>query len=109
MILARYTVSGVTPVEFLLARIAEDEARARCAAVLDRFADRLDVEQDAGVWAPARVLADCAAKRRIVELYQRADADERAELLFVNAFEQVVRLMTVPYAAHPDFDPTWQE
>lgn len=75
----------MTLTDFLLARIAEDEAVARA---MDEASDPLDwsepgdpaiglagpVDGPAGYEAividPARVLAECEAKRRIVELHQ---------------------------------------
>ncbi len=71
-----------TIAEFLLARIAEDEAVALASDPLLRWpqnADEFPVE--AGVplaratllhsrrWDPARVLAECEAKRRLVKLH----------------------------------------
>lgn len=62
---------------FLLARIAEDEAEAR--GYLDDLNERppsaYDMEQVGWIEAgsPERVLAECEAKRRIVELHQSDD------------------------------------
>jgi hypothetical protein len=106
----------VTLVEFLLARIAEDEGSA--GDVHDAYCTAV-TQTDHGTWTyepggcdcecPARALAWCAAKRRIVELYQQANTNERADCAFVNALEQVVRLLTRSWRDHPDFDPSWQE
>lgn len=115
--------------EFLAARIAEDEAVARDAEGLwadqygphplpsEHWADRLvatDVysEVDACVAAsPARVLAECEAKRRIVEMRTGAyDVWTSAE---VHAIDQhlaiVLRALALPYRDHPDFDPAWAD
>lgn len=79
----------MTITEFLLARIAEDEERARAAhydgqqwiaeeeavVAADRdwdpvmFLDRKKDAAHAANWSPARVLAECEAKRCIVELH----------------------------------------
>lgn len=83
-------MSGMTITEFLLARIMEDEAVARDAhydgqrwvpeeeavVAADRDLDPilyLDRKRDAyhaANWSPARVLAECEAKRRIVEFHK---------------------------------------
>jgi hypothetical protein len=107
----------VTLVEFLLARIAEDEAVARLASGdrWNRLADgnpkfskvvawgltpigAMNAEQDAdhiARWDPARILAECEAKRRIVEWHHRVPLPhERQNLL---------ALLALPYADHPDY------
>lgn len=95
----------MTLVEFLLARIAEDEADARKAAVDEGgrwlvgepfyiYASFGEHGDRMGGWSgltdlrrmciadhivrhdPARVLVECDAKRRIVESYQQAAGDE---------------------------------
>jgi hypothetical protein len=77
-------------------------------------------------WDPARVLADVEANRRILDLhkpwnaggYHRAnttpapdrwlcatcDGDNMANVL---APCPTVRLLALPYAEHPDYDPGW--
>jgi hypothetical protein len=69
-------VSDPTLTEFLLARIAEDEAVARALSYSPRWIMAHDMpDAFPGVveqimrWDPARVLAECAAKRRIVEIH----------------------------------------
>lgn len=77
-----------TLTEFLLARIAEDEAVARAAIEHERYTSdsaawaqwavkgltrvgmSLDSFEHVERWAPARVLAECAAKRRIVKFHE---------------------------------------
>jgi len=140
----------MTIVEFLGARISEDEAAAQAAVGNDGpptwlqdnadgvYAARPDVDWDelcqshtygvpnecefnptaCGVSVvddsvleharaehiarhdPARVLAECEAKRRIVEYcsYELGDEYERFPVL---------DLLAQPYADHPDFDPAW--
>ena len=59
----------LTLTEFLLARIAEDEAEARKAGPMWRnewSAEDVDVTLHIERHDPARVLAECEAKRRIV-------------------------------------------
>jgi len=120
----------MTLTEFLLARIAEDEAVARAAAtrpiVTTHLASniRREVKPDSIVviWRidedaqggspsdrgtfregqahferfdPARVLAECDAKRRIVELISSPGP-------------QALRLLALPYATHEDYLPEWK-
>ncbi len=96
----------MTLTEFLLARIAEDEAGARQG------------QRHGGVQAAVctRVLAECEAKRRIVELH--ADGGRNAWIgdRFVNWCTadkatwpcQTLRLLALPYTDHPGFDPVWR-
>lgn len=71
-------------------------------------------------WDPARVLAECAAKRRIVETYQRhvrefAEAKDSLDQWnlgrlrgMVADLEYVVEELTTPYADHPDYRQEWR-
>ena len=81
--------------EFLLARITEDENKAReCEEWPDCFACPTHE-----TFNTARVLAECAAKRRIVEHHAPyAGGSGRPTLL----------LLALPYADHPDYDETWR-
>lgn len=133
-------------VAFLEARLNEDEAAARKAAfgsgewdtsgpgypeapevrVVDNV--RSDLFETSNVfiaehiarWDPARVLAEIAAKRRIMEEFDNARenfrndpapgawesthrADERLRTL-----DLVVRLLAAPYADQEDFDESWR-
>lgn len=101
----------MTLTDFLLARIAEDEAVARKTVVL---AD------------PARVLAECAAKRRIVATWERRwdEAENAANNPNLSVGErnsmngmfasqatglgEAIRLLALPYADHPDYNPDWR-
>lgn len=126
------TTVTLTLAEFLLARIAEDERWARTltdvakkhadaiaglidptpllavlgdADVLRLMADR----SESGVKPPndlAQVLAECEAKRRIVEWAETylidADASDPTRLL-AQAARQVLEIEAAPYVAHPDY------
>jgi len=93
----------MTLVEFLLARIAEDEEQVR--------------DGTAGIIAlslASRVLAECEAKRRIIEAWQREDDDDSVAANEVIAEKRVSRQVTLwavlkelakPYAGHPDYAP----
>ena len=90
---------GMTLAEFLLARIAEDEQVARSSLATHEegepwgYGHLPDDGPHIARWSPARVLAECAAKREIVERFVAWDA---------------VRLLAAPYSAHPDYDKDWR-
>lgn len=63
-------------------------------------------------WDPARVLAECAAKRGIVERYRhKAESMARYPIqgnaARLMALDEVLRLLALPFREHPDFDLTW--
>jgi hypothetical protein len=108
----------VTLTDFLLARIAEDEDAAR-AADAPYFLYDLDgkgADQFAHIARhdPPRVLAECEAKRRIVEAcgdiwepndhrwMSDTDADYHAGL------EVAARFLAAIYADHPDYRQEWK-
>lgn len=140
----------MTLTDFLLARIAEDEAAAKACAYSDSMhwtanvgylsdveglyignhqsEDYSNMNDEAAVhvarWDPARVLAECAAKRRIVRMYE----DAVQQLASAKAFdphvagldmviglattashvaEMALKIAALPYADHPDFDAAW--
>jgi hypothetical protein len=110
-----------TLTEFLLARIAEDEAVARGSQGAGWATGSVRmVSQPAGTehWTPAapgwvlvepnHVLAECEAKRRVVE---RCAPDDRtaAQLVAVASLaSDVLRLLALPYADHPDYQQEWK-
>lgn len=86
--------------EFLLARIAEDEDKAR-APLSDNWWQSIH---------PDRVLAECDSKRRIVSRCEPLDPSlfagdvtgwnrERSMMLW---------LLSLPYADHPDYREDWR-
>lgn len=113
--------------EFLLARIAEDEAVAREAFALRKEWEAFrmvtaDPDPDLGVWADSehvamgveRMLAECEAKRAIVAAAQNAEwcADNVALspgylLGQAHAYRHVLRALATVYADHPDYQPEW--
>ncbi|MGY1602093.1 DUF6221 family protein [Geodermatophilus sp. SYSU D00815] len=130
-------VSGLEPArepnldEFLLARIAEDKRVAVDAAAAAGRAQW--TAADAGGLArgatehllhhdPARTLAECAAKRRLV----MACRDARPDLAFLGARPEgmadfplppadqhqlaalTLALLALPYADHHDYRPEWR-
>ena len=61
---------------------------------------------------PARVLREVAAKRRIMEFAEKVDA--LAETVFQEFSNHpeadgvaLLKMLALPYADHPDFDPNW--
>lgn len=57
-------------------------------------------------WNPVRVLADIAAKRRIIE-WQTYMADEIENDNARAAWESIVRLLASVWSDHPDYDHNW--
>jgi hypothetical protein len=92
--------------EFLVARISADEAAARDA--VDRQA-QFWIDIPPGWVSPARMLAECAAKRAIIEL--AADAGEASGCTECNEADylgaNILRRLAAPYSSHPDFDSAW--
>ena len=133
----------MTITQFLLARIADDEAVARDAFGAVPGGKWMAAEADyegISVWAddgdtsygyattttdhiarhdPARVLAECAAKRAIVELAEYADEAQGggAAIALFDGYREVypgrkAMLGVLPalasvYAEHPDYDAEW--
>jgi hypothetical protein len=56
-------------------------------------------------WDPARVRAECDAKRRIVERWQLGEGDPEDHHPVP---DEVLRLLALPYADHPDYQPSWR-
>ena len=114
---------------FLLARIAEDEAVARAASEFGnsswqpgeahrwKLNDQDDLPMTEAESAhiarhdPARVLAECAAKRALVERDAR-----QVSYVFAGPGEpptreegtDTLRLLALPYADHPDYQEDWK-
>lgn len=79
-------------VRFLLARIDEDQAAA-LAATPGPWSYLPSGEM--APWHPKRILAECAAKRRVVALADRAWPC------------QTLRALARVHHDHPDLDPAW--
>lgn len=103
-------VETLTLTEFLLARIAEDEQDAECV-LWDNGQGNVESYE-------SRVLAECDAKRRIVEEWRRAesliDTLTQADQPDVDeweaqsrALEVVLRTIAAVYADHPDYNEEW--
>lgn len=98
--------------EFMLARISEDEAYAQKYAWTYLDGDSVTVIP----LTNQRALAECAAKRAIVEEWQRMDSlsrDEKAwfesvDLGHLHALDFALAALAGVYSAHPDHDPEWE-
>lgn len=93
--------------EFLLARIADDEAR------LVGSSDIIPGDR----WGPDRVEAECEAKRRVVERAANVQSsgpardNTRAMDMTVGAdaaYSDVCRMLATVYADHPDYRQGWR-
>jgi hypothetical protein len=124
-----------TLIEFLRARLDEDEAAARAASpgrwvaagtcigsedhgTMARMAvpsgmyrKRVADAEHIARWDPARVLADCAAKRAL--LAQHARTEHEGHAWCGHCYGEPawpctdLRIMAQPYADRPGFDPAW--
>lgn len=87
--------------DFLLARIAEDEAAAGLA------------QPGRHRWSRDRILAECEARRRIVEEFAQVHADyqvARTPTLEGQRFGllKAVAFLALPYASHPNYREEWK-
>lgn len=98
------TIRDVDIVEFLEARIDEEEAELR----------HVDIEE---LQAPAslgsKLLAECVQKRDILADWKRAAAAEGindpadAQGTVAMARRSMLGILAAGYVGHPDFDPEW--
>src|SRR5690606_36076662 len=111
-------------VEFLLARVAEDKAVAREVmgrAAADPHTDATEVFLYANEAAssgspivattPARVLAECEAKRQAVAIFQNhPGADPRDDRRWNEyaGMNSMLCALALPYADHPDYQEAWR-
>jgi hypothetical protein len=90
--------------DFLLARIVEDEQRAR---ELQAAYDRDEVRPPGrlvnlfALVVPSHVLAECEAKRQIIDWTQ-------GWRIVPFTGDSLLRCLALPYADHPDFRPEWR-
>jgi hypothetical protein len=98
-------------VEFLRARLDEDEAAA--AEPLDDWPSGLAATQLANRFDPARVLREVEAKRRIVEIHTDSHECTSAEdnCVWISGEGdhcETLRLLALPYCDHSDYQPEWK-
>ena len=117
----------MTLTDFLLARIAEDEARARQAApekrgawiaAAYRWARSHPTRSVALHPTAAPNLAECKAKRRLVALHPTFIYTDEEPGFNVELNDHpcpggmapclTLRLLALPYADHPDHDERWR-
>lgn len=127
-------MGAMTLTDFLLARIAEDEdavtARTRSGAsastdLVEHFVDQDEDERWILEISASRVLAECAAKRQIVDQHLEHEAlvmvhdtrrwddgmsekdrlDWRRAVARRSATSHVLEALALPYAEHPDYLP----
>lgn len=121
----------MTLVEFLHARITEDEALAHDVQVDARARfDHAEGEEIATstlvttdhvsvIYGPARVLAECEAKRCIVEHHRGEPYADEPEIYYCVVCHEALggrgdipcptlRLLAMPYADHPDYREEWR-
>jgi hypothetical protein len=104
--------------DFLLARIDEESSLAysadQDAQTLGPITDDLSAEPgDHRIlhmfrWSPARVLADCEAKRRIVEDYLAQLNSHRSGWDARTPRDLPLRALALPYSDHPDYQDEWR-
>lgn len=110
-------MTSPTITAFLLARLADDIALACHVGELhpdgshDEDADNgyaVSAEMHA---LAARVLADVAAKRQIVNEYLAMEPEgllDRVMMPSIRAvYEHILRALASPYASHEAYDPSW--
>jgi len=111
--------------EFLLTRIAEDEAVAREALPPTEWAVttpppetpsltpivgtglsyNVEAARHIGRWQPARVLAECEAKRQAVQWCDDDPLCHDGGWAYTDKF---LRFLALPYADHPDYREEWK-
>ena len=114
-------MAHVTLTEFLLARIAEEEAEANQYILLPGATTGGHFWGEHGRWFPARVLAECEAKRAIVKQAKEASSDragvisefcvgqaERDAAYATDPGDLILKALALPYAANPDYLPEWK-
>jgi hypothetical protein len=102
-----------TLADFLLARIAEDEAYAR--ELMDNGPEWVAEAHSFGADFP-RVLAECEAKRQIAGLHGNVvpgdTIEERGMAFCADDLNQApcptLRALALPYANHPDYRDEWR-
>lgn len=100
-------------VDFLAARLDEDEAAAR------KLLGDPSVSE-AGKWYERRLLLECESKRRLLSIVETARQTALATMVS-NAFgddpqwipesiewtTKSLNALALPYSDHPDFEPEW--
>ena len=100
----------MTLTDFLLARIDDDEAAASRAGSFAPWSEPFQIDNYGHLTVqPDRVLADCEAKRQLVEDWQMHAQQEGPEARTVaRVLLSALCVLAVPYADHPDYDESWR-
>jgi hypothetical protein len=85
---------------FLLARITEDKADIEGARISDS-----PTWWEPDCWSRERALAECDAKRRLVEELARMEVEEVG---WDDIEEWVMSCLALPYAGHDDYQQEWK-
>lgn len=96
----------MTLTEFLLARIAEDEAVARVE--VQRLAG---AARRGGKRTARRRWAECEAKRRIVDTFEAREEqahESNAIAAHATGLRIAMKILALVYADHPDYDEEWK-
>lgn len=90
--------------EWLLEQIAEDEQVARKTGE-----DPVDSEHQAR-WPPARVLAECEAKRKTIEHIneQHDSAHGEPGSFLPPEWAEILKILALPFADRPGYRPEWR-
>lgn len=92
----------MTLIEFLVARLDEDEALATRVVLLDE-----EGELTGRYMLTLRVLNDIEVKRRIIERHAPYD-DIQVRRQTRTLAGDTLRLLAFPYAEHPDYREEWK-
>ena len=98
----------MTLTEFLLARIAEDEAVIEATREGWHVKPRATLSSNIAALTvgmhPSRARAECGAKRAIANFadYWRGDANDYGQA------DQALRIVSAVYADHPDYRQEWK-
>ena len=108
----------MTLTEFLLARISEDEEWAMTSSSTSTPGSFTRDNYGALLIQPTRVMAECEAKRAILAAHEAHEERVRFALAMGlspdhadqrrNATREILRLLALPYADHPDYLPEWK-
>jgi len=129
----RESIAAMTLTEFLLARITEDEFAgthfeqmpAQWTTITVYPHDGEPIPVKAAMFASTRILAECEAKRKIVDMAISIESHEHAATsleygnddlstipVAIAAHEtmiDVLELLALPYADHPDYLSEWKQ
>lgn len=106
----------MTIVEFLEARITEDERKAEAGGYHNGGGVFANDNYGCLLVQPSRILAECAAKRAIIKSLVSTAAAHSAETridqkLVLAGMDTGLRLaltsLTAPYSDHPDYREEW--